>query len=94
MLLRRFSFTLIVASFFVAIHARSLNLSQKELQSVGSAISLALKHHVKNEVGYKIFGTFTIESKAENPDDFDITLDLAASASDNNDGGILSGKFD
>lgn len=93
MLLRRFSFTLIIASFFVATHTRSLNLSQKELQSVGSAISSALKHHVKNEVGYKIFGAFTIESGADNPDDFDITLDLAASASETNDA-ILSGKFD
>lgn len=91
-MLPKFSLSFIFVSFLVAINARSLSLSQKELRSVGSALSTSLRNHVKNDVSFKFFGVFTIESTAENPDDFDITLDLDVSSSETNNG-VLSGKF-
>lgn len=93
MLTRKIFFFFIVASIFVSINARSLNLSQKELKNVGSAINSALRIHVLNNDGYKIFGVFKIESKAENPDDFDITLELDLNSSETING-ILSGECD
>lgn len=68
--------------------ARSLILSQKDLQVVGSAIKLVLDHHLSLKDSRKIYGTFTLE---ENGDDYDITMDVDISASETNNG-VLSGE--
>lgn len=68
--------------------ARSIILSQKDLQAVGSVIKSVLDHHLSLKESRKIHGTFTLD---ENEDDYDITMDVDISTSETNNG-VLSGE--
>lgn len=63
-------------NFFCIVNARSVSLSQKELQSVGSVLKTALGHHLDKKLGFKITGTFVFEENSENPEDYDFTIEL------------------
>lgn len=76
-------------TFAITIDARSINLSQKELQSIGDVLEAALKnHHLTGKQSHKILGKFTLEESELSPDDFDITIDVDIS---NTQYGQLSG---
>lgn len=76
-------------SLFCSVNARSISLSQKELQSVGSVLKTALGHHLDKKSGFKITGTFAFEENSENPDDYDFTMELSDSGAH---GGALNGN--
>lgn len=73
----------------IEIDARNLNLSQKELRSVGSVLNAAISHHLNGAPRGQIQGTFTLK-ESEDSDDFDISLDVSTNAVHN---GVLSGMF-
>lgn len=87
MLKLKFLFAFFI-NFFCIVNARSISLSQRELQSVGSVLKAALGHHFDEKAGFKISGTFSFEENSENPDDYDFTLDLLT----DRQSGVLSGN--
>lgn len=72
----------------IAIDARSLNLSRKELNLVGEALKSTLSKHIAKNL--KISGTFTFVEDGEDPDNYDISVDVVASETQN---GVLSGEL-
>lgn len=84
-------FSILIAALVIQTNARSINLSQKELQSIGSVMMTALSHHITDKTSHKIFGTFLLE---ENEDDFDISIDVDISYSETHNGELSGKVFD
>lgn len=87
MLKLKFLFAFFV-NYFCIVNARSISLSQRELQSVGLVLKAALGHHFDEKLGFKITGSFAFEENSENPDDYDFTLNLLSETQS----GALSGN--
>lgn len=81
-------FSILFVVLITETDARSLSLSQKELQSIGSVMMTALSHHITDKANHKVFGTFILE---ENENDFDISIDVDIGYSETHNG-ELSGK--
>lgn len=72
----------------VTIDARNLNLSEKELRNIGTALYTAVKNHVDKEK-WQARGSFNLA--VDSDDDFDILADIDLSTGEAQNS--LSGKL-
>lgn len=80
----------IILSLISLASARSISLSQKELKSFGDVLRSVLDHHL-NEKTYSLSGTFNFQENEENPDDYDVSVDIDINQSETHNG-VLSGN--
>lgn len=84
-------FLVVIWSLISLASARSISLSQKELKSFGDVFRSVLDHHF-NAKTYSISGTFNFQENEENPDDYDVLVDIEINQSGTHNG-VLSGNL-
>jgi len=82
-------FSLLLLLVAVAVKAKSINLSEKELKSIGLALKNAIDKHTVDGDQHKFTGTFNLIENADDPEDFDTSISIDISDTLN---GALSRK--